>query len=64
MSYSQFDRVPNHYAGLMIQKVKDFRQANGKRLLSPTLLKILLHFLVNRQFGVASTNNTDSKPPF
>ena len=40
MSYSQFDRVPNHYAGSMIQKVKDFRQAIGKRLLSPTLLKI------------------------
>ena len=52
MSYSQFDRVPNHYAGSMIQKVKDFRQTNGKRLLSPTRLKIdQLEILIPRHFG-------------
>ncbi len=52
MSYSQFDRVPNHYAGSMIQKVKDFRQSNGKRFLSPTLLKIdQLEVLIPRHFG-------------
>ena len=52
MSYSQFDRVPNHYAGSMIQKVKDFRQTNGKRLLSPTLLKVdQLEVLIPRHFG-------------
>ena len=25
MAYTQFDRVPNHYAGPIIQNVKDFR---------------------------------------
>ncbi len=52
MPYTQFDRVPNHYAGPIIQKVKDFRQANGKRSLSPTLLEIgQLQVLIPRHFG-------------
>ena len=25
MAYPQFDRVPNHYAGPIIQRVKDYR---------------------------------------
>lgn len=52
MAYTQFDRVPNHYAGPIIQKVKDFRLANGKRSLSPTLLEICqLQVLIPRHFG-------------
>jgi|TARA_B110000438_G_scaffold104082_1_gene102823 4-hydroxy-3-methylbut-2-enyl diphosphate reductase len=52
MAYTQFDRVPNHYAGPIIQKVKDFRLANGKRSLSPTLLEIgQLQVLIPRHFG-------------
>ena len=35
MAYSQFDRVPNHYAGPIIQQVKDFRVAAGKRVPDP-----------------------------
>ena len=52
MAYTQFDRVPNHYAGPIIQKVKDFRLAEGKRSLSPTLLEIgQLQVLIPRHFG-------------
>ena len=52
MAYTQFDQVPNHYAGPIIQKVKDFRLANGKRSLSPTLLEICqLQVLIPRHFG-------------
>ena len=52
MAYSQFDRVPNHYAGPIIQQVKDFRVAAGKRSLSPTLLEIgQLQVLIPRHFG-------------
>ena len=52
MAYSQFDRVPNHYAGPIIQQVKDFRVATGKRSLSPTLLEIgQLQVLIPRHFG-------------
>ena len=52
MAYSQFDRVPNHYAGPIIQQVKDFRLAHGKRSLSPTLLEIgHLQVLIPRHFG-------------
>lgn len=52
MAYSQFDHVPNHYAGPIIQQVKDFRLVHGKRLLSPTLLEIgQLQVLIPRHFG-------------
>ena len=52
MAYSQFDRVPNHYAGPIIQQVKDFRSSVGKRSLSPTLLVIgQLKVLIPRHFG-------------
>jgi 4-hydroxy-3-methylbut-2-enyl diphosphate reductase len=52
MAYSQFDRVPNHYAGPIIQQVKDFRLENGKRSLCPTLLEIgQLQVLIPRHFG-------------
>lgn len=52
MAYSQFDRVPNHYAGPIIQQVKDFRLENGKRSLCPTLLEIgKLQVLIPRHFG-------------
>ena len=52
MAYSQFDRVPNHYAGQIIQQVKDFRVTTGKRSLCPTLLEIgLLQILIPRHFG-------------
>ncbi len=52
MAYSQFDRVPNHYAGPIIQQIKDFRLENGKRSLCPTLLEIgQLQVLIPRHFG-------------
>ena len=52
MPYSQFDRVPNHYAGPIIQQVKDFRLSEGKRSLNPTLLEIgQLQVLIPRHFG-------------
>ena len=52
MAFSQFDRVPNHYAGPIIQTVKDFRQDNGKRSLQPTVLPIgRLEVLIPRHFG-------------
>ncbi|NKB70161.1 MAG: 4-hydroxy-3-methylbut-2-enyl diphosphate reductase [Candidatus Latescibacteria bacterium] len=52
MAFSQFDRVPNHYAGSIIQKVKDFRQRQGKRALQPTALRIgRLEVLIPRHFG-------------
>ena len=52
MAYSQFDQVPNHYAGPIIQRVKDYRLKNGKRSLCPTLLSIgQLQVLIPRHFG-------------
>ena len=52
MAYPQFDRVPNHYAGSVIQKVKDFRQDTGKRALVPTRLRIGdLEIFIPRHFG-------------
>ena len=52
MAYSQFDRVPNHYAGPIIQRIKDFRRQVGRKRLEPTLLEIgRLQVLVPRHFG-------------
>ncbi|MFH1568308.1 MAG: 4-hydroxy-3-methylbut-2-enyl diphosphate reductase [Gemmatimonadota bacterium] len=52
MAFAQFDRVPNHYAGDIIQRVKDFRQRIGKRSLAPTRLEIGdLEVLIPRHFG-------------
>ena len=52
MATSQFERVPNHYGGPLIQKIKDFRQVKGKRSVSPTLLRIgRLEILIPRYFG-------------
>ena len=52
MAFKQFDRVPNHYAGQIIQQIKDFRQEEGKRSLAPTRLSIgQLEILVPRHFG-------------
>ena len=52
MAYSQFDRVPNHYAGPIIQQIKDFRQEKGRRSLAPTALQIgQLELLIPRHFG-------------
>ncbi|SVC29036.1 uncharacterized protein METZ01_LOCUS281890, partial [marine metagenome] len=52
MAFSQFDRVPNHYGGPIIGNIKEFREANGKRSLAPTQLRIGdLEVLVPRHFG-------------
>ncbi len=52
MAFKQFDRVPNHYAGEIIQRIKDFRQEEGKRSLAPTRLEIgQLAVLIPRHFG-------------
>jgi 4-hydroxy-3-methylbut-2-enyl diphosphate reductase len=52
MAYTQFDRVPNHYAGAVIQRVKDYRLTEGKRSLAPTRLQIgQLEILIPRHFG-------------
>lgn len=52
MAYSQFDRVPNHYAGPIIQHIKDFRQETGRRSLAPTLLQVgQVQILIPRHFG-------------
>ena len=52
MAFTQFDRVPNHYAGPIIQRIKDYRQDHGKRALNPTRLQIgQLEVLVPRHFG-------------
>lgn len=52
MAFSQFDRVPNHYAGNLIQRIKDFRLEEGKRSLAPTRLPIGgLEILIPRHFG-------------
>ena len=52
MAFSQFDRVPNHYAGPIIQRVKDFRLRAGTRSSSPTRLDIgQLQVLIPRHFG-------------
>ncbi|MEC8932495.1 MAG: 4-hydroxy-3-methylbut-2-enyl diphosphate reductase [Candidatus Latescibacterota bacterium] len=52
MAFKQFDRVPNHYAGEIIQQIKNFRQEEGKRSLAPTRLTIgQLEVLVPRHFG-------------
>ncbi|MBM3280163.1 MAG: 4-hydroxy-3-methylbut-2-enyl diphosphate reductase [Candidatus Handelsmanbacteria bacterium] len=52
MAFSQFDRVPNHYAGSLIQRIKDFRLEEGKRSLAPTRLPIGgLEILIPRHFG-------------
>ena len=52
MAYPQFDRVPNHYAGSVIQRVKDFRLETGKRALVPSRLRIgELEILIPRHFG-------------
>ncbi len=52
MAFSQFDRVPNHYAGTIIQRVKEMRLEHGKRSLLPTVLRVgELEFLIPRYFG-------------
>ena len=54
MAFSQFDRVPNHYAGDIIQQIKNFREADPtvKKQVGPTLLKIgQLEILIPRHFG-------------
>ncbi|MBI2503141.1 MAG: 4-hydroxy-3-methylbut-2-enyl diphosphate reductase [Candidatus Latescibacteria bacterium] len=52
MAFTQFDRVPNHYAGALIQRIKDFRLEEGKRSLAPTRLPIgRLEILIPRHFG-------------
>lgn len=52
MAFTQFDRVPNHYAGSLIQRIKDFRLEQGKRSLAPTRLPIgRLEILIPRHFG-------------
>ena len=52
MAFKQFDRVPNHYAGHIIQRIKDFRENEGKRSLVPTRLTVgRLEVLVPRHFG-------------
>ena len=52
MAFKQFDRVPNHYAGPVIQRIKDFRESEGKRSLVPTRLTVgRLELLVPRHFG-------------
>ena len=52
MAFSQFDRVPNHYAGSIIQRIKDFRLRHGRRSLHPTRLEIgQLEILIPRHFG-------------
>ena len=52
MAYAQFDRVPNHYAGSIIQRVKNFRLQTGKRALAPTRLPVGdLELLIPRHFG-------------
>ena len=52
MAFSQFDRVPNHYSGPIIQKIKDFRLDHGKRVLNPTCLTIRqLDVIIPRHFG-------------
>lgn len=52
MAFSQFDQVPNHYAGPIIERIKEFRLETGKRLLNPTRLAIGdLEILVPRHFG-------------
>ena len=52
MAYKQFDRVPNHYAGPIIQQIKEFRLHHGKRTLAPTVLQVgELALLIPRHFG-------------
>ena len=52
MAFKQFDRVPNHYSGPVIQRIKDFRENEGKRSLAPTRLTVgRLEVLVPRHFG-------------
>lgn len=52
MAFTQFDQVPNHYSGPIIQRIKEFRLEHGKRLLNPTRLPIGdLEVLVPRHFG-------------
>jgi 4-hydroxy-3-methylbut-2-enyl diphosphate reductase len=52
MAFSQFDRVPNHYGGPIIETIKEFREGTGKRSLEPTQLRIGdLEILVPRHFG-------------
>lgn len=52
MAFKQFDRVPNHYTGPVIQRIKDFREEEGKRSLAPTVLTVGgLEMLVPRHFG-------------
>ena len=52
MAFKQFDRVPNHYAGPVIQRIKEFRESEGKRSLVPTRLTVgRLELLVPRHFG-------------
>mgnify|MGYP001442629629 FL=1 len=52
MAYKQFDKVPNHYAGPIIQQIKEFRSNHGKRTLAPTVLQVgELSLLIPRHFG-------------
>ena len=52
MAFTQFDRVPNHYAGSIIQRIKDYRQEHGRRSLVPTRLGVgELEILIPRHFG-------------
>ena len=52
MAYKKFDQVPNHYAGPIIQHIKDFRLKNGRRSIAPTSLQVgQMQLLIPRHFG-------------
>ncbi len=52
MRKGRFDRVPNHYSGPVIQRIKEFRHAHGRKSLLPTLFKVgQLELLIPRHFG-------------
>ena len=52
MAYKKFDQVPNHYAGPIIQHIKDFRLKHGRRSIAPTSLQVgQMQLLIPRHFG-------------
>lgn len=52
MGHCRFDRVPNHYAGPIIQRIKDFRRTHGRKSLRPTLFQLgRLELVIPRHFG-------------
>lgn len=52
MAYKKFDQVPNHYAGPIIQHIKDFRLEHGRRSIVPTSLQVgQMQLLIPRHFG-------------